>query len=173
MKYQFLLNGEPSTAEVGLPQIVDEREIVLSETDKKQFVWELVGEYQGYIILEKKSPDGTVERFMLGIKEGPGGVTYIDYEGKTFLLEESAGKTVRKKEEDAKPRAPMPGKILKIMKQRGDLVKKGESILIMEAMKMEHTIRAGFDGEIEDIFCKVGDQVQAGMELLGLTKKDN
>lgn len=62
--------------------------------------------------------------------------------------------------------APMPGKILKILKAEGDNVSKGESILVMEAMKMEHTIKATKDGVVEKIFYKEGDQVQAKVELV-------
>jgi 3-methylcrotonyl-CoA carboxylase alpha subunit len=62
--------------------------------------------------------------------------------------------------------SPMPGKILKIIKKVGEIVKKGEPILIMEAMKMEHTIKASVDGKIEKMFYKVGDQVPAKVELV-------
>ena len=64
--------------------------------------------------------------------------------------------------------SPMPGKILKIMKSVGDQVVKGDAILVMEAMKMEHTIKATSDGKIEKIFYKEGDQVPAKVELVKL-----
>eukprot|EP01133_Synstelium_polycarpum_P014582 gene14582-17242_t len=47
--------------------------------------------------------------------------------------------------------SPMPGKITKILVSVGDLVKKGQPILLMEAMKMEHTIRAPADGKVESL----------------------
>jgi biotin carboxyl carrier protein len=56
--------------------------------------------------------------------------------------------------------APMPGKIFKVLKAAGDAVKKGETILILEAMKMEHSIKADKDGKVKKIHFKVGDQVQ-------------
>lgn len=64
--------------------------------------------------------------------------------------------------------SPMPGKILKIMVKVGDKVEIGTPILIMEAMKMEHTIRASKDGEIEKILFNEGDQVTGGVELVKL-----
>lgn len=64
--------------------------------------------------------------------------------------------------------SPMPGKILKILKSEGETVSKGDAILVMEAMKMEHTIKASADGKIEKIFFKEGDQVQAKVELVKL-----
>jgi 3-methylcrotonyl-CoA carboxylase alpha subunit len=64
--------------------------------------------------------------------------------------------------------SPMPGKILKILKNVGDEVTKGTGLIVMEAMKMEHTIKASKDGKIEKIFCKEGDQVKAQVELVKL-----
>ena len=48
--------------------------------------------------------------------------------------------------------SPMPGKIFKILKAPGSEVKKGEPILILEAMKMEHSIRSDKDGKVKEIF---------------------
>lgn len=61
--------------------------------------------------------------------------------------------------------SPMPGKIFKVLKQKGEPVKQDEAILIMEAMKMEHTIRAHKDGEITAIFFGEGEQVLGGVKL--------
>lgn len=64
--------------------------------------------------------------------------------------------------------APMPGKIISIDVNVGDAVKSGDSLLVMEAMKMEHTIHAPFDGTVEEIFFNIGDQVQDGTELISI-----
>ncbi|WP_144637364.1 acetyl/propionyl/methylcrotonyl-CoA carboxylase subunit alpha [Bordetella genomosp. 13] len=64
--------------------------------------------------------------------------------------------------------APMPGKIISIGVQAGDAVKKGQPLLVMEAMKMEHTISAPADGEVREVFYGVGDQVTEGAELVAL-----
>jgi 3-methylcrotonyl-CoA carboxylase alpha subunit len=61
--------------------------------------------------------------------------------------------------------SPMPGKIFKIVKESGSEVKKGEPILILEAMKMEHSIRSDKDGRVKKIFYKVGELVQGGVIL--------
>jgi 3-methylcrotonyl-CoA carboxylase alpha subunit len=61
--------------------------------------------------------------------------------------------------------SPMPGKIFKVLHKVGARVKLGEPVLIVEAMKMEHTIKATKDGLIKDIFFKEGDQVQGGVLL--------
>jgi 3-methylcrotonyl-CoA carboxylase alpha subunit len=62
--------------------------------------------------------------------------------------------------------APMPGKIVAVLTAKGKSVEKGAPLLIMEAMKMEHTIAAPVDGTVEDLLYAVGDQVAEGAQLL-------
>jgi 3-methylcrotonyl-CoA carboxylase alpha subunit len=62
--------------------------------------------------------------------------------------------------------APMPGKVVAILAKAGQDVKKGEPLVIMEAMKMEHTIGAPSDGVVEELLYAVGDQVADGAPLL-------
>jgi len=62
--------------------------------------------------------------------------------------------------------APMPGKVVAVLAQSGKEVKKGEPLVIMEAMKMEHTIAAPSDGLVEEVLYGVGDQVADGAPLL-------
>src|SRR5205809_568349 len=62
--------------------------------------------------------------------------------------------------------APMPGKIIAIFVAAGDAVEKDTALLILEAMKMEHTIRAPARGRIARIPCRVGEQVGEGAELI-------
>ncbi len=58
--------------------------------------------------------------------------------------------------------APMPGKILGIKANVGDAVKKGQAIMILEAMKMENEIVATADGTVASINTTVGSSVEAG-----------
>ncbi|VXC29312.1 acetyl/propionyl/methylcrotonyl-CoA carboxylase subunit alpha [Massilia sp. 9I] len=62
--------------------------------------------------------------------------------------------------------APMPGKVVAVLASQGKEVKKGEPLVIMEAMKMEHTISAPSDGLVEEVLYQVGDQVADGAPLL-------
>ncbi len=64
--------------------------------------------------------------------------------------------------------APMPGKVIAVMAKAGVEVTKGEPLIILEAMKMEHTIVAPGDGVIGQVHFRVGDQVGDGDELLVL-----
>jgi 3-methylcrotonyl-CoA carboxylase alpha subunit len=62
--------------------------------------------------------------------------------------------------------APMPGKIVAVLVSAGDAVEKGAPLLIMEAMKMEHTIAAPNHGVVDELLYAVGDQVAEGAQLL-------
>jgi 3-methylcrotonyl-CoA carboxylase alpha subunit len=63
-------------------------------------------------------------------------------------------------------RAPMPGRVVLLKARAGERVQKGDVLLVMEAMKMEHSIVAPKDGVIESCLCKVGDQIQEGADLI-------
>ncbi len=62
--------------------------------------------------------------------------------------------------------APMPGKIVKIDVEAGQKVEKGQRLLVMEAMKMEHSITAAVAGTVEQVSVKVGQQVEADQVLI-------
>ncbi|KTD16670.1 acetyl/propionyl/methylcrotonyl-CoA carboxylase subunit alpha [Legionella jordanis] len=64
--------------------------------------------------------------------------------------------------------APMPATIVAILKKIGDKVKEGDSLIVLEAMKMEHTIHAPEDGILAELFYDVGAQVNEGAELIAL-----
>lgn len=63
----------------------------------------------------------------------------------------------------------MPGRIAKILVNKGDTVKSGDPVLIIEAMKMENEIHSPIDGKVEDIFVSVGDSVNPDEALIKIT----
>ncbi len=62
--------------------------------------------------------------------------------------------------------APMPAKVVKILVSPGQKVKSGEGLLIISSMKMENTIEADEDGQVEEVFVNEGDNIEAGMLML-------
>ncbi len=63
-------------------------------------------------------------------------------------------------------RSPLPGKIIDLRVKAGDAVSKGQALLVLEAMKMEHTLVAPADGTIKSVRYSVGEQVAEGAELV-------
>jgi 3-methylcrotonyl-CoA carboxylase alpha subunit len=66
---------------------------------------------------------------------------------------------------DGRGTAPMPGQIIALFVKAGDSVRRDQPILVLEAMKMEHTITAPIDGTLERLALAVGDRVAEGTEL--------
>ncbi|AWL11788.1 Urea carboxylase [Saliniradius amylolyticus] len=62
--------------------------------------------------------------------------------------------------------APMNGTVVKLMVEPGQSVKKGQPLMLMEAMKMEHSLNAFADGKVTEFFYQPGDLVDGGAELL-------
>jgi 3-methylcrotonyl-CoA carboxylase alpha subunit len=67
--------------------------------------------------------------------------------------------------------APMPGKIIAVLVDAGAVVARGQPLVTMEAMKMEHTVVAPFDGVVENVRFGVGDLVHEGADLIHLTAR--
>jgi biotin carboxyl carrier protein len=63
-------------------------------------------------------------------------------------------------------KALMPGRVVRLMVAKGDSVRRGQSLLILEAMKMENDIQSPADGVIDELFVNAGDTVEAGGPLL-------
>ncbi len=66
----------------------------------------------------------------------------------------------------------MPGKVIKISVQEGDLVKKGETLLILEAMKMENEIKSGIDAKIKSIHVSENQNIDSGQLLIELEETE-
>jgi 3-methylcrotonyl-CoA carboxylase alpha subunit len=62
--------------------------------------------------------------------------------------------------------APMPATVLRVEAAPGDAVRRGDTLVILEAMKMELPVRAPADGTVKAVHCQPGDLVQAGVPLI-------
>lgn len=86
------------------------------------------------------------------------------------LQEKAAGlieaKTAKHSETSVK--SPMPGMILKIKKKAGDEISQGDSVIILEAMKMENDIRSQVSGKIKEIKVKEGEAVEKSTILFSI-----
>lgn len=68
--------------------------------------------------------------------------------------------------------APMPGRITKLNTQVGETVSPGQALIMMEAMKMEYTLKAEQSGQVQTLNVQVGDQVNLGQLLIKLQLKE-
>jgi propionyl-CoA carboxylase alpha chain len=67
--------------------------------------------------------------------------------------------------------APMPGKVVKVLVTQGEAVAAGAPLVVLEAMKMEHTVRANEAGEVSAVHVAVGDQVEHDRVLVVVTPR--
>jgi 3-methylcrotonyl-CoA carboxylase alpha subunit len=67
--------------------------------------------------------------------------------------------------------APMPGRVVQLLVAAGETVRQGQAMMVIEAMKMEHTIAAPRDGVVEAVHYAAGDPVEEGAELIALVEE--
>ena len=80
-------------------------------------------------------------------------------------------KSVSQEVQDGGLIAPMPGKVIDLKVKVGSKIKKGDTLVILEAMKMEHTVKATEDGVIDELFISNHDQVENGALLMVIKAK--
>jgi acetyl-CoA/propionyl-CoA carboxylase biotin carboxyl carrier protein len=66
--------------------------------------------------------------------------------------------------------SPMPGAIISLPAAAGAAVVRGEVLVVVEAMKMEHALAAPHDGRVDSVAVRVGDQVSVGQLLVSVTR---
>jgi biotin carboxyl carrier protein len=157
MDKAFTINGK----EVKVQDFKHTHDTVTFTYESKNYFYSLIGRDGHEMILDDKGG-----RFKAAVgSTSKDGDTMVIARGKEAVLSD-AGKKMKKAGAHAGGlTSPMPGKIFKILKEAGAEVKKGEAILILEAMKMEHSIRSDKDGKVKKIFFQVGQLVQGGVLL--------
>ncbi|MEK2647001.1 acetyl-CoA carboxylase biotin carboxyl carrier protein subunit [Bdellovibrio sp. BCCA] len=103
------------------------------------------------------------------------GTLWVHHNGRVFTLDAGSGRKSRKKAgaggSSDQVMAPMPGKVTKILLTPGSAVQAGQAVLVMEAMKMEYTLKAEIAGTIDSVNCTVGEQVALGKVLVRIKPK--
>jgi 3-methylcrotonyl-CoA carboxylase alpha subunit len=95
--------------------------------------------------------------------------TYVWCEGRVYEFEAVRGsRPAASAEHGAGLVSPMPGRVRRLLAAEGSSVSRGQVLLVLEAMKMEHAIRAPQDGVLKRICVAEGDLVEAGVELAEL-----
>jgi 3-methylcrotonyl-CoA carboxylase alpha subunit len=90
------------------------------------------------------------------------------YAGEPYCFKTISPEMIERGTEEAEGHlmAPMPGRVISVLVKPGEILEKATPLMILEAMKMEHTIRAPFAGKVATIFHAPGDYVSEGAELL-------
>jgi 3-methylcrotonyl-CoA carboxylase alpha subunit len=132
------------------------------DADGKAHPLALVARHDGHyaIRLDGRAIQGTVRRDGETLHVFTGGMHHV------LAWNDPLAHAGEHETADGRLTAPMPGKVVAVIASSGQHVKKGAPLVIMEAMKMEHTIAAPSDGLVEEVLYQVGDQVADGAPLL-------
>lgn len=98
---------------------------------------------------------------------------FVFVDGAVFKVKpiELTGAKKTKKKEEGDLSSPISGKVISIKSKVGASAKKGDVLMIIEAMKMEYLIRAPYSGKVKKINFKENDQIEIGQETVDLEKK--
>ena len=108
--------------------------------------------------------DGVTRRYAV---HQVGAVTYVDGpDGSSTLLEEDRHPVAGDQATEGSSLAPMPGSVVRVAVSPGDRVTAGQVLVVLEAMKMEHTVPAGVAGTVAEVTVVEGDQVETGRVLV-------
>ena len=97
-----------------------------------------------------------------------GNATWVFFEGNSWKIEDPQAGRSRSKVRESSVMAPMPATVVAINTEAGKTVAEGDTVIVLEAMKMELPIRAPRAGVVKAIHCARGELVQPGVNLLEL-----
>jgi len=124
--------------------------------------------------------DGNVRFTVSGLQQSArfalsDGLLHLDLNGVVFAVRDTALDASGAERRDGGSRliAPMNGAIIAVHAQVGDRVAKGQPVVVLEAMKMQHEIAAERDGVVDKVLIKPGDQVATRQLLVQLKQQDD
>jgi len=99
---------------------------------------------------------------------------FVFVNGQVFRVKpvELTGKKKVRKKEEGTLSSPISGKVVTVKVKNGDTVKKGEVLMVIEAMKMEYLIRAPYNGTVKRVNFKEKDQVEIGQITVEVDKEE-
>ena len=157
------------------------QELIFRDGTKERTIW-AVARAPGWLLRlggrelaaeGERGPDASLVVTLDGVRRrvsvldhGPETAVFLD--GESWRLVEIDRFAARAGEDPGGGRltAPMPGRVTRLLVEAGAKVRRGEPLMIIEAMKMEHTVAAPSDGTVERVRYAVGDAVEEGAELI-------
>jgi biotin carboxyl carrier protein len=94
-----------------------------------------------------------------------GGVTWVFHDGHVYRLEDAVAPR-RAQRTHGSVSSPMPATVMSVNVAAGDRVTAGQTLIVLEAMKMELPVRAPGDGVVKTVHCQAGDLVQPDVSLI-------
>ncbi|WP_243409987.1 acetyl/propionyl/methylcrotonyl-CoA carboxylase subunit alpha [Pokkaliibacter plantistimulans] len=152
--YQLLLND----SELDVSAHIDN---AAGEEEESQLVLILDSHRQRWQFHRQQKDEGTALTLFNGHK------------GTTVTLLPPVQAAISTHHHDASLSAPMNGTVVAVLVSPGEQVETGTGLIVVEAMKMEHTLRAPQQGVVDEIYFQAGDRVNEGDELLAFTPLDN
>ncbi len=104
-------------------------------------------------------------------KDGSNRFIHLDGEDYELKRVSEIEEEFEETEEEGSLVSLMPGRIVKVLVKPGDRVKKGQDLIVIEAMKMENKIVAPFDGTVTKVFFPEGDQIEANVPLMEIEEE--
>jgi len=125
--------------------------------------------------IDDESFRATAEGHRIRVEGAPGGIAWavsagdirwVYYDGRVYELEVQEPGRRRASPTQASLTAPMPATVRQVRVAAGDRVSRGDTLLILEAMKMELPVRAEADGTVVAVHCREGEMVQPDRPLI-------
>jgi 3-methylcrotonyl-CoA carboxylase alpha subunit len=100
---------------------------------------------------------------------------FVFVDGEVFKVKpvQLTGLRKEKRKDEGDLNSPISGKVVSVKVKNGVSVKKGDVLMVIEAMKMEYLIRAPYDGKIKKVFFKEKDLIEIGQQTIELLKKED
>ncbi|HEX9536119.1 MAG TPA: acetyl-CoA carboxylase biotin carboxylase subunit [Stellaceae bacterium] len=137
--------------------------------------WLLQFDDRAFLADGERRADATLSMLLDGVRKqitvlDHGAETAVFLDGESWRLIEIDPLAARASEDPTAGRltAPMPGRVTQLMVEPGTSVRRGQPLIVIEAMKMEHTVTAPADGVVETVRFAPGDLVEEGAELIAL-----
>lgn len=99
---------------------------------------------------------------------------FVFVDGSVFKVKpvQLAGGKKSKKKDEGSLSSPISGKVVSVKVKKGASIKKGDVLMVIEAMKMEYLIRAPYKAKVKKVHFKEKDQIEIGQETVELAKED-
>ncbi len=142
-------------------EVEDAGESVEASVDGKPFAFAVREVAEGTYVLEA----GLRRETFHCVRAGD--VFHLFWRGAVYRFEEeTAAVRAAHRHVSGGLEAPMPGRVIKLSVAPGDVVAKGDELLVVEAMKMENAIRAPRDGRVKSVAAALGEMVSPGVVLV-------